>query len=31
MVIYQKNNRKSKFIMEESEWKEFIAYISEQL
>lgn len=31
MVIYQKNNRKSKFIMEESKWKEFMDCISEQL
>ena len=31
MVIYQKNNRKSKFIMEESKWKEFMTCISKQL
>ena len=31
MVIYQKNNRKSKFIMEESKWEEFMDCISEQL
>lgn len=31
MVIYPKNNRKSKFIMEESKWKKIMDCISEQL
>ena len=31
LVIYQKDNRKSKFVIEESRWKEFMASINEQL